>query len=212
VNLIHNETFLRYCGPAGWLSSCWSNISRSNHANPRLHPSTWRVVSQQIHTNRSRCRRLGCFPSSGAMAVYFALRTCSCVNVYGYGVDGEGGAVAKEDACRAGATRYLKSVLCEKYYMCFDEHLAGSPDALPRVIKTVPLRNNRSHNYYAAFVRFHDIRQEWEWLARLHSRRALRWLGAADARAPDADPCYKRPPECWALDRLRAKAGRRSAR
>ena len=93
-----SETVLRFCGPNPWLSHCWRNISGSAHADPRFHPSAWRFASKLIHTNRTRCRRAGCVPSSGAMAVLFALERCKKVHVYGFGVSGDGGA-PKADGC-----------------------------------------------------------------------------------------------------------------
>ena len=83
------DAFLIYCPPVRWLSECWREIARDG--DPRLHPSAWRLAQRLIHTNRTRCEKIGCFPSTGAMAVLFALSVCARVVVYGFG-DVEGGA------------------------------------------------------------------------------------------------------------------------
>lgn len=58
AGLIGGETVLRYCGPNLWLSSCWKAIGQDQHADPRFHPSAWKLARALIHTNRTRCRRL----------------------------------------------------------------------------------------------------------------------------------------------------------
>ena len=196
-DVIQDEIILRYCGPVGWLSHCWRNISGSEHADPRLHPSLWRSASERIHPNRTRCRRLGCIPSSGAMAVLFALSRCSRVRVFGFGLNGHGG-VASTQGCDADvpASWCWKSATCEKYYECYSQTLLGGPDAMPSN-ETEPSWDVRSLNYFAEAVRYHDIRQEWDWLARLHRRGDLVWKGAPDPRVPDVDPCYRRRSTCW---------------
>ena len=107
ADLIGAETVVRYCGPNPWLSSCWKEITRDSHADPRFHPSAFRLASRLIHTNSTRCRRIGCVPTSGALAVLLALDRCKHTTVYGFGVDGDGG-VPTVRTCRAGAADPLE--------------------------------------------------------------------------------------------------------
>lgn len=102
AGLIKSETVVRYCGPNPWLASCWKGIAHDGYADPRFHPSAFRLASSLIHTNRTRCRRMGCVPTSGALAVLWALERCEHTTVYGFGVNGEGG-VRAAPSCRSGA-------------------------------------------------------------------------------------------------------------
>ena len=203
ANLIRDETVLRFCGPTPWLSSCWKNISRSEHADPRFHPSAWRVAARQIYANRTRCRRITCHPTSGAMAVLFALDRCEATTVYGYGVDGDGGAATPCRAAGTGAApaRCWKSRTCEKYYQCATQTLFDGPDQMPETraedaADEVAWEDHLT-GYWVETASFHDVGQEWEWLARLHARRRVAWRGAPDPRAPSSNPCHRRRPQCW---------------
>lgn len=207
IDLIGNETVVRYCGPNPWFSYCWKNISGSEHSDPRFHPSAWRAASSVVYRDRQRCERLRCVPSSGVMAVLMALERCNLTRVYGFGVDGEGGVAAAGAAagvCRASsaggsvAPRCWKAQQCEKYYSCFGQGLLRGPDAMPKR-EEAPIQSwmNRSYAYFADSIRYHDIKQEWSWIGRLHGARRLRWLGAPDRRAFDADPCARKRAGCW---------------
>ena len=79
------NNFLIYCPPVKWVSICWRRIA--NDQDPRFHPSAWRRAQRLIHLNRTRCKRLGCYPSSGIMAVLYAVDACERVSVYGFGIN-----------------------------------------------------------------------------------------------------------------------------
>ena len=236
--LIGSETVLRYCGPNPWLSSCWKNISRDTHADPRFHPAAWRLASALIYTNRTRCRRVGCVPSTGAMAVLFALERCRRTRIYGFGVAGVGGVpaddadgracVARQSGAPAPATPLppssvagaddrgaasraaagqrdaerlcWKSRHCEKYYECGRSVYYYDALAMPRRRAARALAtwgSVVSGGYWSVTARYHDVGQEWGWLARLHASGLVEWRGAPDRRAPSIDPCYRRRAECW---------------
>ena len=241
------DTVLRYCGPNNWLGSCWKNISHDEHADPRLHPAAWRLASTLIHTNRTRCKEVGCVPSSGAMAILVALERCTRVTLFGFGVDGRGGVPAVESpaACHervrrlqhgrappAGGERIAATALdawrvaqaarlettvahanasaedvlcwkgrhCEKYYMCAGDLSSGlsfDPLALPQWVRRRSHTALIAYDYFGIAVKYHDIAQEFAWLARLHRAGLVDWRGAPDPRVPSVDPCHRRRHKCW---------------
>ena len=79
------DNFLIYCPPVTWVSHCWRSIA--NDQDPRFHPSAWRRAQRLIHRNRTRCKHLGCYPSTGIMAVLYAVDACESVSVYGFGTN-----------------------------------------------------------------------------------------------------------------------------
>jgi len=102
---------------------CWRSIATD--ADPRFHPSAWRRAQRLIHVNHTRCARLGCYPSTGAMAVLYAIDNCRRVTVYGFGSN-EAGAptcVRPDAAClaseRRGRTAACRDALtCEVGSLC----------------------------------------------------------------------------------------------
>ena len=198
-------TLLRYCPPTGFLNECWRRAA--NDGLPRFHPSAWRLAQRQLLSNTTRCKRIGCFPSTGAMALLFARSACTRVIVYGFGVSGEGGVAAApvgdgHGACngRSGDTSVgrrqcakSRARECEKYYQCaMGPYYNGPSQRVDRLVDGVAL----SH-YWAGLARYHDMLQEWEWMRKLHDDGAIVWRGAGDPRAALSDPCYRRRMNCW---------------
>ena len=62
--------------------------------------------------NRTRCERIGCYPSTGAMAVALAMERCVSVRLYGFG----GPAPSASGECAAGDSKCLIGRHCARYY------------------------------------------------------------------------------------------------
>ena len=109
------------------------------------------------------------------MAVLFALERCKGgVSVYGFGANGEGRvsfSQAGECTAPGARARCWKSTACEKYYQCFRTTLMHPDQMPPGTARQLP-------SYWKDMVKFHDVSQEWGWLARMHHQGALFWAGA----------------------------------
>jgi len=191
------DNFLIYCPPVKWVSHCWRHIAHD--ADPRFHPSAWRRAQRLIHLNRTRCKHIGCYPSTGIMAVLYAIDACESVTVYGFGANEPGAHVQcddgqreqQRDACATGR-------VCDKYY-----RRSGEPFRF--LARAQQCERTRRHaaagrseqlgfgkttygkaDYFQEAAIAHDLVQEWGWLARLHQSGAIRWRGRP-AQGADSD-------------------------
>lgn len=186
------DNFLIYCPPVTWVSVCWRNIAVDR--DPRLHPSAWRRAQRLIHLNRSRCKRMGCYPSSGAMAVLYAIDHCERTTIYGFGVAEP---TAPEPRCldpalacapAGGPTGYPTArcteaqlcavgLACDKYYSAATR-LEWRARRCEKARAGHVKRSGRFHvDYFKEAAVYHDVVQEWLWLARLHREGAVVWRG-----------------------------------
>ena len=201
------DNFLIYCPPIERLGYCWHKVAID--ADPRFHPSAWRRAQRLIHVNRTRCARVGCYPSTGSMAVLYAIDNCRSVTLYGFGANEVGAHPCtrpdaaclasrprgRSAACRDALTCEVGS-LCQKYAPRLGEplDLAARARHCAEVAsgKTVRLesRNGKQQygraDYFAETAAYHDVVQEWAWLARLHASGAVTWRGRPGV-ASDAD-------------------------
>mmetsp|Transcript_27337 Transcript_27337/g.82621 ORF Transcript_27337/g.82621 Transcript_27337/m.82621 type:complete len:332 (-) Transcript_27337:361-1356(-) len=111
------DGFLIYCPPTKWRGYCWRSIATD--ADPRFHPSAWRRAQRLIHVNHTRCARVGCYPSTGAMAVLYAIDNCRRVTVYGFGSNEAGApACARPDAACLASKRRDRTAACRDALAC----------------------------------------------------------------------------------------------
>ena len=129
---------------------------------------------------------MGCYPSSGIMAVLYAIDHCERTTVYGFGVSKPAAAevwCADADASDAKAEAHACAVglACDKYYPRL-----GEPDQLRaraercRKVRAGEIERNGIYgaaDYFKEAATYHDIVQEWLWLAELHRRGAIVWRG-----------------------------------
>ena len=77
-----------YCSPVWWVGQCWNAIPFDDYE--RMSVDAWRSVHAEVRPrdrvlNKTRVWRQKRFPSSGSMAVGFALGRCARVHIYGVG-------------------------------------------------------------------------------------------------------------------------------
>ena len=205
------DNYIIYCPPIKWAGYCWNQIAVD--ADPRFHPSAWRRAQQLIHTNRTRCAHVGCYPSTGAMAVLHAVDRCQRVTVYGFGTNEAGVAPCERPSAECPgveAARPLGGVPRRAHlrggHALPEVHaaarravsgLAARARALPEGRRRRPChphepRQGRLHqyhgkaDYFAEAAAHHDVVQEWAWLERLQRRGALVWRGQPGV-APESD-------------------------
>jgi hypothetical protein len=176
-----NVTGVLLCEMHASNTPCWKDLAqgRRNETSPRFHPNAWHVAKAMIHRNTSRCwRQAGCYPTAGAMAVLFALRQCSHVNVFGFGAVGKGGAddggpSSDSEACVAkhGEKKCARAQHCDKYH--------DDRKACDMTYRGVGRDNSTAlaSPYMAEGLRAHDYEQEWAWLDAMHRARRLVWFG-----------------------------------
>ena len=204
------DNYIIYCPPIKWAGYCWNQIAVD--ADPRFHPSAWRRAQRLIHTNRTRCAHVGCYPSTGAMAVLHAVDRCQRVTVYGFGTNEAGVAPCERPsaeclaskrrgrsaACRDALTCEV-GTLCQKYTPRLGEPsgLAARAAHCRRVVdgglatltsrgKGGSTQYHGKADYFAEAAAHHDVVQEWAWLERLQRRGALVWRGQPGV-APESD-------------------------
>lgn len=74
------------CPPVSFVGICWSSLGdAAPTAYPRLWPYTWRHLRQQIARQINRSATPRDVPTTGAIAVYLALRSCDRVALFGFG-------------------------------------------------------------------------------------------------------------------------------
>lgn len=73
-------TTVLYCPPVIWVGKCWNFVN--NDAHLRLSSRAWEEVNHEVRPRSLKSRQ---HPSSGAMAVFFALTQCKHVRVYAMG-------------------------------------------------------------------------------------------------------------------------------
>lgn len=176
------ERFLIYCPPVRWVGKCWWDVQRLGESDPRFHPLVWQLAADAICGRRARAN---CFPSTGAMAIIFALRQCRRVSLFGFGAGN-----ASETQCaarRADGTARLRceiSRVCGKYYS-----RVGEPVELKARLqlcreaaanRTMKLRGRDrqplgSADYFAESAKWHNLSAEWAWFERLQRRGKLVW-------------------------------------
>ena len=172
------DNFLIYCPPVTYMSSCWRAIATDT--DPRFHPSAWRRARRLIHVNRTRCTRIGCYPSTGIMAVLYAINQCQQTTVFGFGEN----EASAPDTCGPSSLCEVGRV-CPKYY----PRLGEPSDAVQRARQCRASAAGEIHelrsgkntfglaDYFKEASHYHDVAQEWAWLARLHQRGAIVWRG-----------------------------------
>lgn len=77
-----NETLLLFCQPTKWLGQCYNTIPAQPH--PRLSPLLWPRVREHIRST-TQSVSIGRFPTTGAMALWAAMRSCDRVQIFGFG-------------------------------------------------------------------------------------------------------------------------------
>ena len=168
------DNYIIYCPPIKWAGYCWNQIAVD--ADPRFHPSAWRRAQRLIHTNRTRCAHVGCYPSTGAMAVLHAVDRCQRVTVYGFGTNEAGvaerpsaeccvsGAAARRRAATRSPARWTR---CQKYTPRLGEPSACCAPRLPEVVDGGATLTPRQGRYPVprwptiAEAAAHDVVQEW---------------------------------------------------
>lgn len=75
---------LVYCPPVYWLGKCFYAIASEDRPYPRLSPRLWQEVRASVRTAANRTAR-GTYPTTGALAIWIAVRLCERVRIFGFG-------------------------------------------------------------------------------------------------------------------------------
>lgn len=73
------------CPPVTWVGSCWTELDNSSRpAHPRVAPRMWESLRNEMRARSGR-RAVGKYPSTGAIAIAFALQHCRNTSLWGFG-------------------------------------------------------------------------------------------------------------------------------
>jgi beta-galactoside alpha-2,3-sialyltransferase (sialyltransferase 4B) len=116
------------CPPVRWVDRCWRELSfaasnktltpsqfRAARA-PRLNPSFMHELRDELRRVTGRTPRPSQHPTTGAVAIAFALRTCQHVSLFGFG------SANCSTAARVKGTYYEKHVGIKGYLRALDHH------------------------------------------------------------------------------------------
>jgi len=180
-----SEAIIIYCPPVKWMGECWKRIPQ--RPDVRFHPQAWQVVHRAARFEQQGAQNQK--PTSGAMAVLFALSICERPTVFGFGAGHHRRAHGKLCAAAHGHRNCTMARLCGRYY---DQNLGECQKRI----------------YYHDAATFHNFSVEWAWLSRLHRAGAIDWrdgpaisgptvdtgrAGGISKSSPDASPSWKSP-------------------
>jgi hypothetical protein len=172
------------CPPVTWVGSCWTELDNSSRpAHPRVAPRLWESLRNEMRARSGR-KAVGKYPSTGAIAIAFALRHCRNISLWGFGnCTVSSLSRAKYYSKHQGRKAYIRSASSG---FCLGPILLASFPGSPKARNILP---STGHSL------FHDPDTEWIW---------RRWLDMSGAAVDEE--CGRR----WARQqRALAIAGRR---
>ena len=153
-----NASIVVFCQPVTFMSPCWRRIASEQPAPlRRLTPRLWheaRASMRQVLPASVTISR-GKYPSTGAMAIFVALRLCSSVRIFGFGNESHpwNCPVPHRQASQPTCGRYFRS------------------DAFGHVLSRSVRHSCGKWWRYAEYLRdsapFHDLSMELNWVAQL---------------------------------------------
>ena len=157
-----------YCQPTPWIGRCWRLILRSDAPSwPRLNPLLWEEARANIQRASSQAGvlwRAGRFPSSGAIALWIALRLCEQVRAYGFGH-----AMHPWNCRDTPSSLNVTRTACGRY---FPEH--NHTTNLTAWLNFECGDQGRFHSYVEEATPYHNLAGEWAWIAAMWREGKLR--------------------------------------